>query len=310
MKRTASTLLALAACTLPLLAQQQTAPLQAAPQQESAPAPKAEPGWPLGLLYNPAERTREGAEALDAGAPAAASEALDAAMRLDPASEKARYNAGTAHLLASSEAAAPLLESATRSKDAALASRAYYNLGNSRLAGEDYKGAIEAYKDSLRRDPGSADAKFNLELALRRLQEQQQNQQKQQNQQNQDQQNQDQQDQQQQQKGQSQQDQQNQQQQEQQGDQKKDGQEQQEKQQQQQQQGQGEQKDEKEQQQQPPQQGGQGQQSPLPQFRDLPDMDAQQAAAILEAIENLERSQRRDDAKKALKANAGGKKDW
>jgi Ca-activated chloride channel family protein len=308
MKTTTKALLLLAACALPLLAQQAppaTLVQQDAPAAESKPAP----GWLEGLLYNPAERTREGAAALDAGAPAAASEALDAAMRLDPASDKARYNAGTARLLASSEEAAPLLESAAKSTDQALAARAFYNLGNSRLEGEDYKGAIEAYKDSLRRDPASADAKFNLELALRRLQEKQQNQQNQ-NQQNQDQQKEDQQnqEQQQQQQGQGQQDQQ-QQEEQQQGEQKKDGQEQQQEK-QQEQQGQGEQKQQDQQQQQQKQQQGKGEQGPLPQFKDLPDMDAQQAAAILEAIENLERTQRRDDAKKALKANASGKKDW
>jgi Ca-activated chloride channel family protein len=304
MKTTTKALLLLAACALPLLAQQAppaTLVQQDAPAAESKPAP----GWLEGLLYNPAERTREGAAALDAGAPTAASEALDAAMRLDPASDKARYNAGTARLLASSEEAAPLLESAAKSTDQALAARAFYNLGNSRLEGEDYKGAIEAYKDSLRRDPASADAKFNLELALRRLQEQQQNQQNQ-NQQKEDQQKEDQQDQEQQQQGQGQQDQQ--QEEQQQGEQQKDGQEQQQEK-QQEQQGQGDQQKPPQDRQQQQQQG-KGEQGPLPQFKDLPDMDAQQAAAILEAIENLERAQRRDDAKKALKANAGGKKDW
>ena len=285
--------------------------------QPAAEAP-AEPGWLDGLLYNPAERTRKGAAALAAGAPRAASEALDEALRLDPASEKARYNAGTAHLEASSEQAAPLLEAAAKSSDTTVASRAFYNLGNARLAAQDLQGAVDAYKESLRRDGANADAKFNLELALRRLAEQQkQNQQKQQNQ---DQQQQDQQKQDQQQQGQQQQDQQ------------KQDQQQQDQQKQDQKPGQGEQKD---QQQQPNQQseeqqksgdgkesgqppqpqqnpaaGQKGESSPLPQFHDLPDMDANQAAAILEAIENLERSQRRQEAKKAQKANVRGKKDW
>lgn len=51
-------------------------------------------------------------------------------------------------------------------------------------------------------------------------------------------------------------------------------------------------------------------QSPLPQFRDLPDMTAEEAAAILEAVENMERARRREDAMEAARANVRGKKDW
>ncbi len=304
-----STVLLAALLALPLPAQQDDAP-------PPAPPPEARPGWLEGLLYNPAERTEKGATALGAGAPRAAAEALDAAARLEPASDRARYNAGTAHLFASDDAAAPLLESAAQSSDPGVAARAVDNLGNNRLAAPDLEGAIAAYKDSLRRDPASADAKFNLELALRRLQEQQkqnqnqdqQNQNQDQQNQNQDQQKQDQQNQQDQQK-QDQQDQQQQDQQNQQQDQQKqDQQNQQDQQKQDQQEDQQNQPGQGQQDPQPP--GQKKEESPLPQFRDLPDMDAQQAAAILEAIENLERSQRREEAKKALKANAGGKKDW
>lgn len=296
----------------PLLGQEKTPP--AAPVA-AAEATADEGGLPLGLLYNPAERSEKGRQALGASAPQAAAEALDTALNLDPQNEPARYNAGTAHLLAESEKAAPLLEAAARSENKALAAKAFYNLGNARLAAEDLPGAVEAYKNSLRRDPTSADAKFNLELALRRLQEQQKQNQQNQNSQNQDQQQkQEKQEQQQNQQGQDQQGQDQQQQEEQQrdGQEKKDGQQQEEQQQDgQKKEGQGQEDPQK---QQPGQQGQRGQQgqkeSPLPQFRDLKDMDAQQAAAILEAIENLERSQRRQDAKKAQKANVRGKKDW
>ena len=44
--------------------------------------------------------------------------------------------------------------------------------------------------------------------------------------------------------------------------------------------------------------------------RYLPDMNAEEAAAILEAIENMEREQRRQEALEAARQNAGGKKDW
>lgn len=297
---------ALLCLAAPLVAQEKTPPPPAPAAAEPAPE---EGGLPLGLLYNPAERAEKGRQALGASAPEAAAEALDTALRLDPQNEPARYNAGTAHLLAASEKAAPLLEAAARSEDKTLAAKAYYNLGNARLAAEDLPAAVEAYKNSLRRDPTSADAKFNLELALRRLQEQQKQNQQNQKSQNQDQQQQqEQQEQQQKQQGQGQ-DQQQQEQQQQEGQEKKDGQEQEQQQQNgQEKEGQGQEEQKQQQQGKPGQQGQK--ESPLPQFRDLKDMDAQQAAAILEAIENLERSQRRQDAKKAQKANVRGKKDW
>ena len=63
----------------------------------------------------------------------------------------------------------------------------YYNLGNTLYQAEQYGAAIEAYKDALRLNPEDLQAKQNLELALRQLQQQQQEQQ-QQDQDNQDQQ--------------------------------------------------------------------------------------------------------------------------
>lgn len=67
-----------------------------------------------------------------------------------------------------------------------------YNLGNSFLKSGKLKESIDAYKNSLRLDPGNMEAKYNLAFAQDRLKEQEQQQQQQQNQQNQDQKNQDQ----------------------------------------------------------------------------------------------------------------------
>ena len=39
-------------------------------------------------------------------------------------------------------------------------------------------------------------------------------------------------------------------------------------------------------------------------------MTAEEAAAILEAVENLEREQRREEALEAMRKSARGKKDW
>jgi Ca-activated chloride channel family protein len=56
---------------------------------------------------------------------------------------------------------------------------AAYNLGNARFRQEAYDEAVEAYRRTLEARPDDADAKRNLELALRQLQQQQQQQQQQ-----------------------------------------------------------------------------------------------------------------------------------
>lgn len=290
------------------------------------------PEWMDRWLYNAEERTRRGAESLEEKNYDQAAAAMDAARRLAPEDATAAFNAGTARLPLAPEQGRELLKNADElSNDPVLSSRAHYNAGNSLLEAGEYQPAIDAYKNSLRRDPTFEDAKFNLELAQKKLQEQQQNQ----DQQNQDQQNQDQQDQQDQEQNQDQQDQeqnqdqqqdqeQDQQDQEQSQDQQNQDQQDQEQEQEQQDQNQQDQEQqgqeqEQEQQQQDPQnqeqqnENGSGQdqqESPLPQFEDLPDMTAEEAAAILEAIENMEREQRRQEALEAAKANVGGKKDW
>ena len=271
------------------------------------------PEWREGLLFNADERTERALKNLEED-PALATEALETAQRLRGDDPLASYNAGTGHLAAENlDAATRHLEHATQSvpeENIELASRAQYNLGNARFGAQDLEGAIEAYKEALRKDPEFEDAKHNLELSQRLLQEQQQQNQDQQNQdQNQDQQEQDKdQEQDQDQQNQDQQDQQEQDQQEQ--DQQEQDQQEQDQQQQEQDQQEQQQQEQDQQQQEQDQQQQQQKESPLPQFEDLPDMSAEEAAAILEAIENMERDQRRQEALEAAKTNAGRKKDW
>ena len=61
---------------------------------------------------------------------------------------------------------------ATEGKDGALKAQAFYNLGNAFFKKEKFKEAIEAYKRTLALDPRDEHAKWNLELALRKQQEQ------------------------------------------------------------------------------------------------------------------------------------------
>ncbi|HXO43117.1 MAG TPA: tetratricopeptide repeat protein, partial [Thermoanaerobaculia bacterium] len=71
-------------------------------------------------------------------------------------------------------AAEPLLEKAVKTAGPDLAPAASYNLGNARFTAGDFAGAVEAYKQTLRVAPRRADAKFNLELAWREQQRQSQ----------------------------------------------------------------------------------------------------------------------------------------
>lgn len=131
------------------------------------------------LAWNARERTSRGIAALAGDRAAEAAAALDTAWHLEPGSPVAAYNAGSARLAAGRPDALPALEAAARAALAAeggwtLATDALYNLGNARFAAGDAAGAVEAYTAALRRDGDRLDAKHNLELALRRLDEQRQ----------------------------------------------------------------------------------------------------------------------------------------
>ena len=58
----------------------------------------------------------------------------------------------------------------------ALDQHSYYNLGNTFFQAQQFEPAIEAYKEALRLNPDDLQAKQNLELALRQLQQQEQEQ--------------------------------------------------------------------------------------------------------------------------------------
>jgi tetratricopeptide (TPR) repeat protein len=278
------------------------------------------PAWVDRVLYNPRERTETAIEAYQEGDAEAAARAADTALAVAPllpaegaadgegaegAEEagrrdpRAAFNAGTAHLAAGDDGrAVELLRESAAGVDAAapeLAPAAHYNLGNALLADGDTAAAVEAFKESLRRAPGDAAAKHNLEVALRRLEQERKLQ-----------------------MGSSQ---------ETPGGDRPGEQEEGD-------QGGEEQPSEGEerrsdaadpggqpprqgQQPPPPRPGGEGgeederRERPLPGFEDQPDMTAEQAAAVLEAVENLERRQRQIDALERARREAGrGEKDW
>jgi Ca-activated chloride channel family protein len=124
-------------------------------------------------LYNPRERTERAIAAWEAGDPAAASRHADTALRLAPDDPRVELNAGTAALAAGKEGrAVELLEKAAGKVPPELAPAAHYNLGNAHLARRDYAAAVESYVQALRLAPGHQDAKHNLELALREREKQ------------------------------------------------------------------------------------------------------------------------------------------
>lgn len=258
------------------------------------------------LLHNPRERTDRALEAYGDRRPEEALASARQAHALAPDAPLTRFNAGTVELAAGlhREAIASLEEvvAALRTGDTAvqegedpnlrqppeagfrrprLAASALYNLGNARFADDDLEGAVRAYEESLRLAPGHDDAKFNLELALRELERRTPPPASQQAPQE--------------------------------GE------------------GEGESDQPPDPEQHGPEQGApreeegpQGgepsddrseaetrlEDSPLQDFQDQPDMTAQEAAAILEAVENLERQQRRQEAAERARSNVGGGKDW
>jgi len=249
------------------------------------------PAWAERWLYNPRERTERSIEAYGGEEPRDAVGPADTALRIAPEDPAVRFNAGTAHLAAGGERkAAKLLEEAAKAAPPELAPAANYNLGNARLAGGDAAGAVEAFKQALRLEPDNADAKWNLELALREREKQRLGARGQRDGSRGDREGQ-------------------------QDPSKKPGKD-----------GPADPNQDRSQAQDPgssPQSGQQQaegrtgeprkpaeQDGPLSQFRNQPEMSAREAAGVLAAVENLERQQRRDDAAKRARQHSSKGKDW
>jgi Ca-activated chloride channel homolog len=240
------------------------------------------PAWAERWLYNPRERVERSIDAQAQGKSRQAVRATDTALRLAPDDPLVQYDAGTAHLAAGDgRRAVPVLEKAAKEAGADLSTAAHYNLGNARLAAGDAAGAVEAYKQVLRAEPGNQNAKFNLELALRKEQQQKMGTQgrpagsRGHRSPNRDPSNQ---------PG---------------------------------RRGQPDQNPDRQQAQRRQQNGGQPQPGDsrnsddrLPSFRNQPEMSAREAAQVLSAVENLERQQRRDQAAKRARQRSAKGKDW
>ncbi|MCM1400842.1 MAG: tetratricopeptide repeat protein [Bacteroides sp.] len=108
------------------------------------------------------------------------------ALTVSPASEVAKFNLASALIRQNgstdanngntplSDAEKLLTELAENAQLASIVERSAYDLGNIAFNRQDYKGAIERYKQALRKNPDNDKARENLRLAQKKLQQQQQ----------------------------------------------------------------------------------------------------------------------------------------
>jgi Ca-activated chloride channel family protein len=97
----------------------------------------------------------------------------DAAAKALPGDAAAHFDRGAAlYALSRFDEAGEEFLRASEAKDGTLKASAFYNLGNAFFKKEKFKEAIEVYKRALALDPRDERAKWNLEIALRKQQEQ------------------------------------------------------------------------------------------------------------------------------------------
>jgi tetratricopeptide (TPR) repeat protein len=113
-----------------------------------------------------------GNAALKAGKPDDALAHYDKAVKKLPADAGAHFNRGAAlYALSRFDEAGQEFLRATDAKDAALKESAFYNLGNALFKKEKFKESVAAYTRALGLRPDDKQAKWNLEIALKKQKE-------------------------------------------------------------------------------------------------------------------------------------------
>ncbi len=136
------------------------------------------------LLLRPNRLTEQGRDAFQRGNHPEALKSFEAAAQARPEDPRARFNVGAGlYKNGRYDEAGALFKALGQDARAPLSAAARFNLGNALLQRQDYAGAVQAYREALRAEPGAPDVRRNLELALRALQEQKQQQQQQEQQQ-------------------------------------------------------------------------------------------------------------------------------
>jgi tetratricopeptide (TPR) repeat protein len=124
-----------------------------------------------------ARRNQKGIESYRQGKYAAALEQFLSAKGLKPAAQPLKFNTAAAlYQLKKFKEALDEFGSIDESKLGAGGAGLHYDLGNAHYRLGDYAKALESYKRSLRLDPDDVACKKNLELTLKKLQEQRQQQ--------------------------------------------------------------------------------------------------------------------------------------
>ena len=127
--------------------------------------------WPMFRPSSSNRLTAEGRSAFVQGRMSDAAASFDAAASIRP-DEIARFNLGTAKLAAGDATGAPILDEIAAGARP-VGRDALFNLGNAALSAKQWDDAIARYAEVLRRSPRDADAKRNLEIALRQRQQEQ-----------------------------------------------------------------------------------------------------------------------------------------
>jgi len=118
---------------------------------------------------------RKGNELYEQKKFAEAAAAYQKALQKQPQFVPGAFNLGNALIQQKQfEAARKVMNNTAKtSKNPAVQSGAQYNSGNTYMSEEQWQQAVEAYKQSLRKTPGDADAQYNLSYALAKLKQQQ-----------------------------------------------------------------------------------------------------------------------------------------
>jgi len=119
---------------------------------------------------------RQGNELYDQKKYAEAAAAYQKALQKQPLFVPGSFNLGNALIQQKQFDAARKVMSNTAktAKDPAVQSGAQYNTGNTYMSEQQWQQAVDAYKQSLRKTPGDADAQYNLSYAMAKLKQQQQ----------------------------------------------------------------------------------------------------------------------------------------
>jgi len=130
-------------------------------------------GWLADQLARPDRDVEAGIEAYEAGELDKALERFEAAIARHGDRPELSLDRGLVLLAqGESDAARRAFERASESDDPEVRSSAFYERGNVAFDAEDWDAAIESYIECLKARPDHANAKWNLELARKRKQEQ------------------------------------------------------------------------------------------------------------------------------------------